>query len=118
MKLLDAIREYRRKGVDKGIVHPSGEAELNEMLRQQRLADHRSITAQVYDAPAEYNRATRRAVGMLSKVWRWASPAEMGNAEQAPRYIRRHHIARIPKTRRQRRHRARVLRIIEAKGIR
>lgn len=118
MKLLDAIRAYRRQGVEKAIVHPAGQPELDELLRQKRTADHRSLRAQVFDAPADHNRRTRRAVGMLSAIWRWATPAEMGNAEMAPRYIRRHHIARIPKTRRQRRHRARVLRIIEVKGIR
>lgn len=69
----------------------------------------------LYDAPADYNRATRRRNGMLSKVWRWDLPTNY-----VPRYIRRHYNAAFntdKETRRVHRQRARITRIALAKGM-
>lgn len=72
----------------------------------------------LWAAPADYNRATRRRFGMLSKYWRW-DVAAFGNPPQAPRYIRRHFakgVARV-NTRRGRRERARSVAIARRKGL-
>ena len=71
--------------------------------------------AAIYDAPADFNRETRRRAGMLSSVWRWDIPA----SAVSPRYVRRH-LKRAwegGSTRRVRRERARCVRLMKARGI-
>jgi len=68
---------------------------------------------QVFDAPANFNRATRRAAGLLGRLWRWDRMALGIDPNLPPRYVRRHwspNILTDPKTRRERRHRTRILR--------
>ena len=79
----------------------------------------KSIVQQVLEAPATFNRATRRAVGLTGRLWRWDLNANPETRRTyLPRYIRRHYDAAIMRTdpmpsltRRQRRHRARITRI-------
>lgn len=74
----------------------------------------KSLVQQVWEAPALFNRRMRRAAGLLSKYWRWDLNATAETRRvYTPRYIRRHFDAGIPRTRRQRKARARVLRIVE-----
>ena len=112
---------------------------LARMLRERNRAPVRvkrtlNLRQQVLAAPAIFNRATRRAVGLLSKFWRWDMQV-LGWVQPAPRYIRRHYKAdqRIepadalpydvygafthPKTRRQRKARARILAIARERGL-
>lgn len=67
----------------------------------------------VWGSPADYNRAARRQVGLLGRFWRWDQQALGVDPDLPPRYVRRHHTPGIlidPKTRRERKHRARILR--------
>lgn len=125
MKLLDAIRDYRRRNAPV-VEEPEAQAKFDVATKLREAK--RDIRMQVYDAPADFNRATRRAVGMLSRIWRW-DPQLLGIEPQAPRYIRRHYQAdrtvdgvfidgafTHPKTRRQRRHRARIIAIVQKRG--
>jgi hypothetical protein len=77
--------------------------------------------AAVLDAPALFNRATRRSIGLYGRHWRWDLNAhEDTRREYMPRYIRRHYSLRsmiAPQTRRQRRERARINKIIQQKGV-
>jgi hypothetical protein len=70
--------------------------------------------AEVWDRPVDFNRETRRRAGLLGRLWRWDPMAgAKGPVATPPRYVRRHYNERIltaPKTRRERRHRARILR--------
>jgi hypothetical protein len=87
-------------------------------MNPRQIADE-LIRKLVLDGPALYNRASRRAAGVLSKTWRW-DQAAFGNEPQAPRYIRRHYSATAftrPTTRRQRKVRARITRIVARRGI-
>lgn len=94
----------------------------------------RNWRREIWEAPALYNRHVRRAAGLLSRFWRWDSSPETRRTF-VPRYIRRHfdadHRVEIadsipydeygsfthPKTRRQRRHRARILAISKRSGL-
>ena len=69
----------------------------------------------VWDAPVDFNRATRRSVGLTGRIWRWNPGAPM----ELPRYARRHAEAAVltPHTRRQRRHRARIMRDLKQRGL-
>lgn len=58
----------------------------------------------------EMNRSTRRANGVRGRLW-------VKSGVQAPRYLRRHYDPDHVTTRRQRRHRARCVRIAAAKGL-
>lgn len=84
----------------------------------EEKAPPKNIIEQVYDAPADFNRAMRRRVGMLSRIWRWDTPAD---TTVLPRYIRRHVRYSLEpglmKVRRQRKVRARIGRIIATKGL-
>lgn len=75
--------------------------------------------AAVWEAPATFNRATRRSVGLLSRIWRWdLNASEETRRTYVPRYIRRHFSTNLTsQTRRARKHRAVILRISRAKGI-
>lgn len=73
----------------------------------------------VWGAPALHNRATRRRVGLVSRIWRWDvnASAEMQRTF-VPRYIRRHYShARPTGTRRQRHRWAKIERITRSKGL-
>jgi hypothetical protein len=74
---------------------------------------------EVWEAPATFNRATRRWARLWGSVWRW-DPRALGIPADLPaRYVRRHFVPAQflnPKTRRQRRHRARVIRSLQQKG--
>ena len=76
---------------------------------------------QVYEAPALFNRHTRRAVGILSKVWRWDLRGTEMERLFVPRYVRRHGPRVIAtrgthRTRRERREAARVNRALWFQG--
>lgn len=75
----------------------------------------------VWDAPALYNRETRRRAGLYGRIWRWDTNAvpEMRRTF-VPRFIRRHFSTStmlLPSTRRQRRTRARIMRLVKSKGL-
>jgi hypothetical protein len=75
-----------------------------------------SFMARVWKSPADYNRAARRTARLWGRIWKW-DPNAQGYVERPPRYARRHYRPDLfvaPKTRRQRRHRARILRIMRA----
>jgi hypothetical protein len=64
--------------------------------------------AAVWKSPADYNRAARRAARLFSNIWKW----DLKTPVQAPRYARRHWTEQVmlaPKTRRERRHRERIM---------
>jgi hypothetical protein len=68
----------------------------------------------VWDAPVDFNRSTRRWARLWGSIWAWDRTAE---GTDIPRYVRRHYSESIvthPHTRRQRRHRARILRVMRA----
>lgn len=76
----------------------------------------RERRAEVIKAPADYNRAARREVGVLGRAWAWDAQALGINPNLPPRYVRRHFapdILTAPKTRRERRHKARILRAMK-----
>lgn len=67
----------------------------------------------VWGAPADYNRSERRQAGLYGRYWKWATEALGVDPNMPPRYVRRHHSPDVllnPKTRRERRHKARILR--------
>lgn len=75
--------------------------------------------ADVWDAPATFNRETRRRARLFGRIWRWETNVEGMRREFLPRYIRRHYRAETflhPKTRRQRRHNARIIKMTKAMG--
>jgi hypothetical protein len=72
----------------------------------------------IAEAPALYNRATRRAFGLFGRFWRWdLNASDDTRRTYVPRYIRRHFNVAVPRTRRQRRVQARILRITREKGL-
>lgn len=79
-----------------------------------KLAD---TIKEVWTAPADFNRAGRRAARLWGRIWKWDAEA-LGTQNMVPRYVRRHHDTEKftnPKTRRQRRHRARIMRAMGVK---
>lgn len=74
----------------------------------------------VWEAPANYNRATRRWARLWGRIWAWDSQALGLPMDLPARYIRRHFdptLFLFPKTRRQRRHRARITRSMKQRGM-
>lgn len=72
----------------------------------------------VWESPATYNRKTRRMVRLYGRIWKWdLNASEETRRTFVPRYIRRHFDTAVPRTRRQRRHRATILRISKRYGI-
>lgn len=70
----------------------------------------------VWDAPATFNRHSRRMAGLFGRMWRWDSVMLGIDPQLPPRYVRRHWSEAVlthPKTRRQRRHKARILRAMK-----
>lgn len=69
----------------------------------------------VWKSPVDFNRATRRWAGLIHGIWKWNPQPNPG----VPRYVQRHFNETIlthPKTRRQRRHRARILRAMKGRA--
>lgn len=69
----------------------------------------------IWSAPADFNRAMRRSVKLWGSIWKWDAQV-LGAQNIVPRYVRRHFTDTIltnPRTRRQRRHRARILRAMK-----
>ncbi len=86
-----------------------------------KLPLSKPLVQQIMEAPVDFNRETRRRVGLYGRFWRWdLNAADDTRRTYVPRYIRRHYMTlqfAKPATRRQRRHRAVILRISRAKGI-
>lgn len=83
------------------------------------LTPTQNLGRQVWSAPADFNRETRRRFGLFGRYWRWdLNASEDTRRTYVPRYIRRHYEGANPNgTRRQRRHWARILATSRAKGI-
>lgn len=75
---------------------------------ERRLDDIKAV----WDAPATFNRHSRRAAGISGRIWRW-DPQQLGvDPKLPPRFVRHHWSEAVmthPKTRRQRRHKRRIL---------
>lgn len=73
----------------------------------------------VWKAPADFNRAARRAAGLFGRIWAW-DPRALGTPTNTPpRYVRRHWRADVltsPKTRRERKAMNRILRAMQARA--
>lgn len=72
----------------------------------------------VWGAPADYSRAIRRTAGLYGRFWKWDAQALGADPDLPPRYVRRHHAPEVltnPKTRRERKHRARIMRAMTRK---
>lgn len=72
----------------------------------------------VLDAPATFNRKARREAGLYGRFWRWDPQALGIDPNLPPRYVRRHwspDVLTHPKTRRQRRHKARILKAMKGR---
>lgn len=81
------------------------------------LTDAKQII-DVWGAPADYNRATRRKAGLFGRDWKWDARAIGNDPDLPPRYVRRHHAPSIlltPKTRRERKHKARIMRAMRSR---
>lgn len=72
---------------------------------------------QVWNAPANYNRTARRAAKLWGRIWAWDQQALGNDPKLPPRYVRRHWsptlLTSSNPTRRQRRHKARILRVMK-----
>ena len=78
----------------------------------------KSIVQQVLEAPALFNRATRRSIKLWGSIWRWDLNASAETRRTyLPRYIRRHYNPKPPTTRRERRHLTHIMRLTRAKGL-
>lgn len=72
----------------------------------------------VWDAPATFNRHSRRAAGLFGRMWKWDMQLLGMDPNLPPRYVRRHWREdqfTHPKTRRQRRHKAHILRAMKGR---
>lgn len=70
----------------------------------------------VWSAPVDFNRVTRRWAHLWGNIWRWDTGPK---PPSVPRYARRHYAPDLlthPKTRRQRRHKARIMRIMKGQA--
>lgn len=73
---------------------------------------------EVIEAPADFNRAARRAVGIFGRAWAWDARALGIDPDLPPRYVRRHwtpSLLTTAGTRRQRKHKARIMRAMKAR---
>lgn len=93
---------------------PSIKRTKRDRAPEPELKVEDSFFKAVWSAPANYNRAARRSVKLWGRIWKW-DPRGMGMPTDLPaRYARRHFDSvkfLYPKTRRQRRERARILRV-------
>lgn len=77
-----------------------------------------SLIMRVWKSPASFNRAARRQARLWGRIWRWDPQALGVSPNLPPRYVRRHYnITKFttPKTRRQRKVRARILRAMQVR---
>lgn len=78
----------------------------------------KSFIQEIWEAPALHNRATRRRARLWGRIWKWdLNASEETRRTFLPRYIRRHYANTTPRTRRQRKATARILRISAHYGI-
>lgn len=97
-----------------------GETPKVEESRVNRAASNPTLdfVKAVWDAPALFNRATRRRVKLFGRIWKWdLNASEETRRTFVPRYMRRHFSATKPRSRRERRHRAYILRQAKRYGI-
>lgn len=72
----------------------------------------------IVQAPALFNRARRRAIGMWGSIWRWDTNGTEMERTFVPRYIRRHQRwLKGGNSRKVRRERARVIRMTKARLV-
>jgi hypothetical protein len=79
--------------------------------------DRQAIRA-VWDAPADFNRHSRRAAGVFGRLWRWDPKALGVDPKLPPRYVRRHWSETVmthPTTRRQRRYKRHILLVMQGR---
>lgn len=91
--------------------------------------DKRSLAKRILDSPADFNRATRRSVGLFGRLWKWDVNGTEMQRTYVPRYVRKHYdrvmlsIESGPPTgqkrwpRSVRKQRARIARVISSKGM-
>lgn len=93
----------------------TGKPDADAYLPKERKVQHDK--SDVLANPERYNRASRRAAGYLKPVWVALMKATAGE-RFLPRTARRHNsvLFNAPKTRRQRRHKARVTRALARRG--
>lgn len=87
-------------------------------IKRERPA-HESLMERVWKAPADFNRAARRQARLWGSIWKWDSQALGLDPQLPPRYVRRHHNTERflrPTTRRQRKHRARIIAAMRRRG--
>lgn len=94
----------------------------NDPAPDARAPLPKTLVEQIWESPATYNRAMRRAAHLWGRIWRWDYNASEGTRRVfAPRYLRRHFdsalLAPGHRTRRQRRTRARMLRLVGRYGL-
>jgi hypothetical protein len=90
----------------------------HERQQDERVEVPKSLVQQIMEAPALFNRRTRRSIGMYGRIWKWdLNASEETRRTFLPRYIRRHYANTTPHTRRQRKATARILRISARYGI-
>lgn len=86
----------------------------HDRTQAEKVEVPKSLVQQVLEAPALFNRRTRRSIGLFGRYWKWdLNASEETRRVYLPRYIRRHFSADQPRTRRQRKARARILRIVQ-----
>lgn len=74
---------------------------------------------QIWSEPALHNRAERRSVKLFGSMWKWDSQLLGIPMDLPTRYTRRHFDSAkflFPKTRRQRRHKTRIMRDARQRG--
>lgn len=132
MRVLDKLFRTKKWAPDSPqAIAEKQAAKDRELLEQLRAKSGIAITGDerttssvatmkdIWEDPQKFNRATRRAAHLFGRMWRWGK-AERNWRAQAPRYIRRHYGVDTfahPKTRRTRRQRARITRMIIRKGL-
>lgn len=97
---------------------------MNPLKRYSEAPEPKAKSAlswqDVWKAPADYNRATRRWARLWGRIWAWDAKALGLPSDLPPRYVRRHFDSdkfMFPKTRRQRRERARIVRAMKQRGM-
>lgn len=91
----------------------------HEAAPEQPKPPSQLTPADVWAEPALHNRATRRWARLWGSIWKWDQQALGLPADLPSRYVRRHlKPAQFihPKTRRQRKARARIMRAVAARG--
>ena len=106
------------------LLNRSGQNVDREAAKSEaRIEREPTLGEQVWTAPALHNRHTRRAYGILSKVWHWdLNASDETRRVFVPRYLRRHGLRVVAtqgkhRTRRVRKEAARVARAIRFPGM-